>query len=220
MEDEISYTESGSIVRTNEATLLSINIGSIHPLIIGDPSQGLAVESAIRKRSVSAATQGAVVEVRKSGLAGDEQADLSVHGGLDKAIYLYPVEHYEWWRQRRIEAEVPDADKPLEFGALGENFTTQGMLESDLWIGDMLIIDEVKLQVEAPRDPCFKLNAVMGYRRAVKHMYLSGFAGVYLSVVQPGFVQAGARIELVPGRREESVSGILDWRRGRAHREP
>jgi MOSC domain-containing protein YiiM len=88
------------------AALLSINVGEIQPLDVGLASEGLTVESAIRKRSVSSASDGASVEVKKLGVAGDEQADLSVHGGLDKAVYLYPVEHYEWWRQRRIESDV------------------------------------------------------------------------------------------------------------------
>jgi MOSC domain-containing protein YiiM len=220
MDDTITYAETGSLAHESCARLLSINIGVCQQLAIGSASEGLTVESAIRKRAVSSASEGAVVEVQKLGLAGDEHADMSVHGGLDKAVYLYPFEHYAWWQQRRLEAEVTGADKPLAFGMLGENLTTQGLLETDLWIGDTLVIDQVRLRVEAPRNPCFKLNAVMGYRKAVKHMYLSGFAGVYLSVVQTGFIQAGARIELVPGRREESVSNILDWRRGRAHREP
>jgi MOSC domain-containing protein YiiM len=221
MDDTITQTDSGdSSAHKKGARLLSINTGVCQTLEIGRASEGLTVESAIRKRPVSSASEGAVVEVQKLGLAGDEHADMSVHGGLDKAVYLYPVEHYGWWQQRRIEAEAPDADKPLAFGTLGENLTTQGLLETDLWIGDTLVIDQVRLRVEAPRNPCFKLNAVMGYRKAVKHMYLSGFAGVYLSVVQTGFIQAGAHIEVVPGRREESISNILDWRRGRAHREP
>jgi MOSC domain-containing protein YiiM len=220
MDDTITSTDCSSSAREQGARLLSINIGVCQTLDIGRASEGLTVESAIRKRSVSSASEGAVVEVQKLGLAGDEHADMSVHGGLDKAVYLYPVEHYAWWQQRRIEAEAPGADKPLAFGTLGENLTTQGLLETDLWIGDTLVIDQVRLRVEAPRNPCFKLNAVMGYRKAVKHMYLSGFAGVYLSVLQTGFIQAGAYIEIVPGRREESISNILDWRRGRAHREP
>jgi MOSC domain-containing protein YiiM len=219
MQELIADTASTGGARLPEATLLSINIGVCKPLDVGLASEGLSVESAIRKRSVSRASEGAIVEVKKLGLAGDEHADLSVHGGLDKAVYLYPFEHYAWWRQRRIEADVPDAGAPLEMGALGENLTTQGLLETDLWIGDTLVIDQVRLRVEAPRNPCFKLNAVMGYRKAVKHMYLSGFAGVYLSVLQTGFIQAGARIEVVPGSREESVSAILGWRRGKAHRE-
>lgn len=214
MDEPVTQAQTGSAAR-----LLSINIGVVQSLDVGLASQGLSVESAIRKRSVSSASEGAVVEVKKLGLHGDEQADLSVHGGLDKAVYLYPMEHYAWWRQRRIEADAPDAGTPLAFGTLGENLTTQGLLETDLWIGDTLVIDQVRLRVEAPRNPCFKLNAAMGYKKAVKHMYLSGFAGVYLSVVQTGFIQAGARIEVLPGRREESVSNILDLRRGKANRE-
>ncbi|MBN3762150.1 MOSC domain-containing protein [Burkholderia sp. Ac-20365] len=214
MDEPTTHAQMGSSAR-----LLSINIGVVQPLDVGLASEGLSVESAIRKRPVSGASEGAVVEVKRLGLDGDEQADLSVHGGLDKAVYLYPMEHYEWWRQRRIEADAPDAGMPLIFGSLGENLTTQGLLETDLWIGDTLVIDQVRLRVEAPRSPCFKLNAAMGYKKAVKHMYQSGFAGVYLSVLQPGHIQAGARIEILPGRREESVSSILDLRRGKARRE-
>jgi MOSC domain-containing protein YiiM len=210
-----------------EARLLSVNIGEVQQLDVGSPGSGLQVESAIRKRSISSiGSIGSIhdatpaVEVGRLGLAGDEQADLSVHGGLDKAVYLYPVEHYEWWRQRRIEAGLPEAEASLGFGALGENLTTQGVFEKDLWIGDVLVIGDVKLRVEAPRMPCFKLNAVMGYKRAVRHMFLSGFAGVYLSVANPGLIRAGSSIELVPGRRQESIRGMLEWRRGRAFREP
>lgn len=220
MADPATWGEPAGDVRDIGAMVLSINVGVCERLDIGSPSDGLRVESAIRKRPVSSVSEGAIVEVKALGLAGDEQADLSVHGGLDKAVYLYPIEHYAWWRQRRIEAGVVRADVPLEFGALGENLTTQGMLETDLWVGDVLVIDEVRLRVEAPRNPCFKLNAVMGYRRAAKHMLVSGFAGVYLSVLQTGFVRAGSRIELVPGRREVSIGSMLDLRRGMAHREP
>jgi MOSC domain-containing protein YiiM len=108
----------------------------------------------------------------------------------------------------------------LGFGALGENLTTLGVFEKDLWIGDLLVIGDVKLRVEAPRNPCFKLNAAMGYKRAVRHMFLSGFAGIYLSVAEPGIIRAGASIELVPGRRLESIRSMLEWRRSRAVREP
>jgi MOSC domain-containing protein YiiM len=202
------------------ATLLSVNVAMSEPLHIGPASAGTTVLSGIRKRPVSSLAQAAAVQVNRLGLDGDEQADLTVHGGLDKAVYLYPVEHYAWWRERRLEAGVAGADMPLAFGALGENLTTRGILEQDLWIGDLLIIGDVQLKVESPRNPCFKLNAVMGYARAAKHMLQSGFAGVYLRVVQTGAIRAGAAIELVPGRRSESIGGMLDWRRSRARREP
>ena len=89
-----------------------------------------------------------------------------------------------------------------------------------MWIGDHIEIDGVVLRVEAPRNPCFKLNAVMGYKRAVRHMLLSGYAGVYLSVVETGHLSAGSSIRIVPGRREETIAAMLDWRRSRARREP
>jgi len=220
MGDQNARTENAQATRNVAATLLSVSVGLSEPLDIGLASAGVKVESAIRKRAVSSVNDATAVEVRKLGVVGDEQADLSAHGGLDKAVYLYPVEHYDWWRQRRIDASVPEADAPLPFGALGENLTTRGIFETDLWIGDVLVIGEVRLKVEAPRTPCFKLNAAMGYSKAVKHMFLSGFSGVYLSVAQTGFIRAGSHIELVPGGRQESVSGMLDWRRSRARREP
>jgi len=202
------------------ARLLSVNVATSELLDVGHAFHGATVLSAIRKRPVSSLANAAAVAVERLGLAGDEQADPSVHGGLEKAVYLYPVEHYGWWRERRIEAGATDADMPLAFGALGENLTTEGLLEQDLWIGDLLIVGDVQLKVESPRNPCFKLNAVMGYPRAAKHMLSSGFAGVYLRVVQCGAIHAGASIEIVPGRRVESIAGMLDWRRSRARREP
>lgn len=200
--------------------VLAINVGVSASLDIGAASAGLAVESAIRKKPVSTVDHPVDVKVEKLGLIGDEHADLTVHGGLDKAVYMYPAEHYEWWQSRRREAEAKGADTPLSFGALGENLTTRGMLEQALWIGDRIEIGEAVFRVEAPRNPCFKLNAVMGYRRAVKHMLQSGFAGVYLSVVEKGCIRAGSSIRIVPGQRQESIASVLDWRRGRAHREP
>lgn len=92
-------------------------------------------------------------------------------------------------------------------------------MERDLWVGDRVFIGEVELQVESPRNPCFKLNAVMGYSRAAKHMLMSGYAGVYLSVISTGVISAGSSINVLPGRREESISTILQRRRKRAHRE-
>ncbi|SAL36048.1 MOSC family protein [Caballeronia choica] len=201
------------------ARVLAVSVGVSAPLDIGAASPGLVVESGIRKRPVSTIDDPSDVEVKRLGLTGDEQADLSVHGGLDKAVYLYPVEHYEWWRRRRLEAGVLDAETPLMFGALGENLTTTGLLENTLWIGDRIEIGEVVLRVEAPRSPCFKLNAVMGYKRAVRHMLLSGRAGIYLSVVTTGFISGGAPLRVIPGRREESIVEMLDWRRSRARRE-
>jgi MOSC domain-containing protein YiiM len=205
---------------SNDARVLAISVSACAPLEVGAASPGTVVMSGIRKRPVSTLSDRAGVEVGRMGLAGDEQADPSVHGGLEKAVYLYPVEHYEWWRQRRLEAGVEGAERALSFAALGENLTTRGLLETHLWVGDRIVIGAAEFRVESPRNPCFKLNAVMGYSRAAKHMMLSGRSGVYLSVVRPGLIAAGSSIDVVPGRREESIESMLDWRRSRARREP
>jgi MOSC domain-containing protein YiiM len=202
-----------------DARLLAVNVGLSVPLSIKAASPPLTVQSAIRKSPVSTIERPADVEVRRLGLAGDEQADLSVHGGLDKAVYMFASEHYAWWRDRRGEADAADSERPLAFGALGENLTTIGLMERDLWVGDRVFIGEVELQVESPRNPCFKLNAVMGYSRAAKHMLISGYAGVYLSVISTGVISAGSSINVLPGRREVSISTMLLRRRERAYRE-
>jgi MOSC domain-containing protein YiiM len=203
-----------------EGYLLAISVGLSAPLAIDGATPGLTVESGIRKAPVSTVENPAGVGLRKLGLVGDEQVDLSVHGGLEKAVYMYPVEHYEWWREQRREAKVADPERELKFGALGENLTIRGLLERDLWVGDRILIGNVIMRVAGPRNPCFKLNAVMGYSRAAKHMMLSGRTGVYLSVIETGEIRAGSRIEVVPGPREESISKQLDLRRSRARREP
>lgn len=145
------------------------------------------------------------VAVRPLGLEGDEQADLSVHGGLDKAVYAYPSEHYPWWQATRQAAGVPGAGAPLPFGALGENLTLAGLLEQDVWVGDLLVFPQCVLSVTAPREPCYKLNAAMGFNQAARQMGLSGFCGFYLSVVEPGTVCAGDTPRLQPGQRRIGI---------------
>lgn len=109
--------------------VMSVNVARAAQLQI----DGRAVLSAIGKRVVEGA-----VEVGRLGLAGDEQADLSVHGGLDKAVYAYPSSHYAFWQTVRAQARVAAVGATLPFGALGENLTIEGLLESDMWIGDRL----------------------------------------------------------------------------------
>lgn len=189
--------------------ILSVNAGRVIPLFVNEGGQRQSVMSAIRKQSLSGP-----VAVRPLGLAGDEQADLSVHGGLDKAVYLYPVEHHAFWsEQMRIAKRV---DHSFDYGAFGENLSSEGLLEQSLWVGDRLQIGEVLLQVTEPRQPCFKFAACMGYAAAVRHMLQSGRTGVYLKVVTDGTLQAGDEIVLMPGKREVSIASINDRRlRGR-----
>ena len=161
---------------------------------------GRTILTAIHKTSVSGP-----VKVASLGLAGDEQADLSVHGGLEKAVYAYPSEHYGFWRDARQTAGVSAIDTQLNFGAMGENLSLSGLLESDVWVGDVLRFANCVLRVEQPREPCFKFNTAMGFNTAVKTMAQSGFCGFYLSVDEPGTVEAGESFTLQPGPRHLSI---------------
>ena len=181
----------------SELQLLSVNLGQARPLLTG----GRKILTAIGKKPVV----GSVV-VNRLGLQGDEQADLSVHGGLDKAVYAYPLEHYDFWRQQRKIHGVSMFDEALPPGFVGENLSISGLLEHEVWIGDELLFPDCVLRVTAPREPCFKFNAVMGYKQAAKDMALAGCCGFYLAVDTVGTVQSGQSFELKPGRRGLSVA--------------
>ena len=152
------------------------------------------------------------------GLEGDEQADLSVHGGLSKAVYAYPSEHFAFWRTVRAQAQVALWDDPVPPGLLGENLTLVGITEDRLWIGDQLHIGGSAdtpgcvLAVSEPRFPCFKFNAVMGFKQASKMMVQSGFCGGYLGVILPGVVRAGDTVVLQPGPREVNLRDLFKSR--------
>jgi len=188
--------------------VLAVNVGIRLPLVVAGAGTEAVVMSAIRKHPLSTLHHPIAVGVHVRGLAGDEQADPTVHGGRDKAVYAYPIEHYTWWNARRREAGVEEAERPLAFGAMGENLTLQGLLESVLWIGDHVRVGEVDLIVRAPRQPCYKLNAIMGYAHAARDMVRSGYTGVYLSVATPGVLRAGDAAVVIPGPREVSVENI------------
>jgi len=187
-------------------TLESVNVARAEAREIN----GQRVMTAIGKRPVDGA-----VEVRPLGLAGDEQADLSVHGGLAKAVYAYPLEHYPVWQTLRAQAGAAGWDTPLAPGAMGENLSLRGLLETEVWVGDVLRFEQCALVVSEPRFPCFKFNAAMGFNKAAKMMAQSGYCGFYLAVKTPGCLRAGERFELVPGPRE---LGIVELFRAKAHR--
>ena len=166
--------------------------------------------TAIAKRAVEGP-----VAVRPLGLEGDEQADLSVHGGLAKAVYAYPQEHYAFWQTVRAQAGVASWGEPLPPGSLGENLLLQGLLEDQLWIGDRLRIGHpgsgagCVLAVSEPRMPCFKFGAAMGFAQAVRLMAQSGWCGAYLAVLEAGAVQAGDAVELIPGPRQVNLRELF-----------
>jgi MOSC domain-containing protein YiiM len=183
-----------------EGRLLSLQIGQVRPLMVG----GRTLVSAIGKTAVSGP-----VDVGVLGLAGDEQADLSVHGGLSKAVYALPSEHLPWWQAQRQTHSATMFDETLPPGRLGENLSLEGLLEEDLFIGDSLDFGNVVLRVTQPREPCGKFNAVMGYALAAKDMVQSGRCGFYLAVEQPGRLQAGASFKVIPGPRSVSIAQAL-----------
>lgn len=180
--------------------VLHVCVGQARPLTIGRRS----FLSAIGKTAVTGP-----VALGPLGLAGDEQADPSVHGGLDKAVYAYPHEHYPFWEARQGGL----FGEPLPPGAMGENLTVEGLLENALWIGDELLLPDATLRVTAPREPCFKFNARMGLPDAGRRMMEALNPGFYLAVVRPGQVQAGDPVTLRPGPRGLRVDEAFAARR-------
>jgi MOSC domain-containing protein YiiM len=187
--------------------LRSVNVSPARAVQIN----GESVMTGIFKQPVDGA-----VTVRPLGLVGDEQADPSVHGGLTKAVYAYPIEHYPFWQTVRAQAKVAAWDAPLAPGALGENLTLAGLTESQVWIGDLLRFPDCDLAVSEPRFPCFKFNAAMGFNQAAKLMTQNAWCGFYLAVRVPGTLQAGQPFELIPGPREVGIQELFRARMSRA----
>jgi len=179
--------------------LLSINVGLPREV----QWQGDSIRTSIFKAPVTGR-----VRVATLNLFGDQQSDLSVHGGIDKAVYAYPSEHYDFWRK-----ELPGTDLP--WGIFGENFTTQGLLEDAVHIGDRLRVGSAEFVVTQPRMPCFKLGIRFGRSDMVKRFHHSGRSGYYLAVLREGEVAAGDTMEFI-ARDEQgvTVSDVLRLYRG------
>jgi MOSC domain-containing protein YiiM len=129
---------------------------------------------------------------------GDEQSDLTVHGGVDKAVYAYPFEHYEYWRRELAQADVP-------LGAFGENLTTEGLLETEVRIGNRFRVGSAEFVVTQPRMPCYKLGIRFGRPDILKRFLQSGRSGFYFAVTLEGEVGAGDSIELI-ARADEGLT--------------
>lgn len=161
--------------------LISVNVGLPREV----SWRGKTVLTSIWKEPVNGSVRVSTLNVE-----GDRQADLSVHGGADKAVYLYPCEHYPYWRHHLPESE-------LLWGAFGENFTTEGLSEADVNIGDRFRIGSAEFTVTQPRMPCFKLGIRFGRPDILKRFLQSGRTGFYLAVVREGEVAAGDPIHVV-----------------------
>ena len=168
--------------------LISVNVGMPREINIG----GKTVRTSIWKNPV----QGRV-HVSTLNLDGDQQSDLTVHGGVDKAVYLYPSEHYAYWR-----AELPEVQLP--WGAFGENFSAEGILEDQIRIGDRLRVGSVDFLVTQPRMPCYKLGIRLNRRDIVKRFLASKRTGFYLAVLREGEVGQGDEIDFI----EKQESGV------------
>src|SRR3954451_5968126 len=169
--------------------VISINVGLPREVEWRDQ----LVQTSIYKEPVSDR-----VRVDRVNIEGDGQSDLTVHGGARKAVYVYPSEHYEFWRK-----ELPDADLP--WGAFGENLTTTGLTEDAVRLGDRLAIGSAEFVVTQPRMPCYKLTIRFGRADMIKHFYRSGRSGFYLAVAKEGEIGAGDEITLL-SRDAEAIT--------------
>jgi MOSC domain-containing protein YiiM len=141
------------------------------------------------------------VRVNELNLEGDAQADLTVHGGWSKAVYVYPFEHYEFWKK-----EFPEID--LVHGNFGENLTTEGLLETEVFIGDKLRIGSAEFIVTEPRMPCYKLGIRFGRSDIIRRFLQSRRSGFYLAVQKTGELGAGDEIEILA--RDENKISVTD----------
>lgn len=159
--------------------VLSVNIG----IPISYETGGIQWESAIVKQQASGK-----IALGLEGLEGDGQADRKHHGGPDKALCVYPIEHYTYWEEK--------LDRALPTAAFGENLTVRGLLEDNVCIGDTFALGEAIVQVSQPRQPCHKLAKRYGVPDMALWVQEAGYTGFYFRVVQPGYIQAGTELAL------------------------
>ena len=173
--------------------VLSVHVGSLREML----RNGKKIRTGIFKRK----TEGPV-KVTRLGLEGDDQANKKLHGGIDKAICVYPSEHYGFWKE---ELGNPD----LSFGDFGENLTTAGLMEGDIHLGDRLRIGSTEIVATQPREPCITLNARLDKKDLSARIRKSGRSGFYFSVVKEGIIKNGDSIECI--NRDENRVTVSDF---------
>ena len=177
----------------NSTKVISVSVGK--PQIVQTHNEGF-ITTAIFKKQIA----GRVV-VNELNLEGDAQADLTVHGGRSKSVYVYPHEHYEFWKNEMPEFEFED-------GNFGENLTTEGLLETEIFIGDKLRIGTAEFAVTEPRMPCSKLGVRFGRSDIIKRFLQSRRSGFYLTVLKTGELGVGDAIEILS--RDENKVSVFD----------
>jgi MOSC domain-containing protein YiiM len=172
--------------------LISVQVGVPRTVLLegGEVSTGI-FKTPVQKR----------IQMRALNLEGDRQADLSVHGGRDKAVYAYPSEHYAYWKK-----ELPGVELP--WGSFGENLTTQGLLEGDVFLGDRFAIGGAEVVVTQPRIPCFKLNLKFQRDDMAKRFLASLRSGFYFRVLREGEIGAGD--EIIRVHQDENRVSVFD----------
>jgi MOSC domain-containing protein YiiM len=172
--------------------VLSVNVGLPRNVLFN----GQIITTAIFKDPVN----GPII-LRKLNLDGDKQADLTVHGGIDKAVYSYPEEHYDYWRK-----QFPNMD--LVWGMFGENITTKGLLEDAVNVGDQFQIGSAKLVATQPRMPCYKLGVRFRCMDVIRKFMTSGRPGIYFKVLTEGEIKTGDKIKFI--KRDKNNVTVKD----------
>ncbi len=173
--------------------VLSVQVGSLQEML----RNGKKIRTGIFKRK----TEGPI-KVTRLGLEGDDQGNKKLHGGIYKAICVYPSEHYDHWKEEL-------GNPGLSFGDFGENLTTAGLMEGDIYLGDRLRIGSAELVVTQPREPCITLNARLSTKDISARIRKSGQSGFYFSVVEEGIIKNGDSIEYV--NRDENRVTVSDF---------
>ena len=175
--------------------VLSVHVGSLQEML----RNGKKIQTGIFKQP----TEGPI-EVKQLGLEGDQQANKKLHGGVYKAICVYPSEHYDLWKEEL-------GNPGLSFGDFGENLTTAGLMEGDICLGDRLRIGSVEMVVTQPREPCITLNARLDTKDLSVRIRKSGRSGFYCSVEREGTIENGDSIEYIS--RDENKVSVSDFNR-------
>jgi len=201
------YLEKILSISTGQVKLLIVPLDNTNPTSKSTDNGNLL--SAIDKRSVSNLENNVEINVSFSGIVGDKQADLTVHGGLSKAICVYPYEHYSVWENILEKNNFflnLKKNNTLNFGEFGENLTIQNLIEKQVFVGDQWNVGSAIFEVTEFREPCLKLNIKLNFKHAARFMLKHQIVGWYLKVLKEGLIKAGDPINIVPGPRLISIA--------------
>ena len=181
----------------------SISAGVAVPLWVREDGELRSVMSGIKKSVISTLTNPSAIEITASGIACDEQADHLAHGGIEKALYAYPIEHYPHWTDYLSRAKKTTVDLP--HGYFGENLTISGLTEDSVFVGDRWQVGGIECVVMKLRTPCYKFTARTGVNAVGKEMLRTARSGWYLRIIGLGSICAGDVITVIPGPQEISI---------------